>query len=335
MRMRAFYAKKREELYLRYTRFRYPLLYHRIVLILRKSSLSFFYFYLTLFFANQIAQSAAKGSGALYFLAYFVLLLGFLLSLYSALTASMFQALIAKSLLPLRAPYLISKMQKYFLYLIPPLLIFHLKVCFIEKLQVEGSSMRPTLAHEQNIWIEKFTTGIALPPLDFPFAWQLPAKIFPQGLRAFKRGDIVVFVYPGLDSMDSTPSNADLKKKNVGIFVKRVIALANEEYRFYKGRIYINGILLEESYLPAGLKTPLHPEIDPLRGRFVPEKLRELGLFFSYAAQYGLVAAGRVPEGSLLVLGDERNISGDSRTFGFVPISYIIGKSILISKKTK
>ena len=332
MGIRAIYSQKKAELRLKYLRFRFSLLYMRIRVGTKKIFLFSIFFYLTLFFANQIEERASEGRGALYFLAYSILFFGFLLSCYLALPSRILQRLPYKSLLPIKVISLVSKTQYLFLHLIPFMLIFHLKVCFIERLQVQGDSMKPTLVKGQKIWIEKFTTGITLPSLDFPFAWQLPAKLFPQGLMAFQRGDIVVFVYPDLDSGNNTANTLDNKagseKHSPKIFIKRVIALPKEEYKFYNGKIYIEGQALEESYLPLGLKTPLRPEIDSLRSRLIPEKLTRLGLFFSYAAQYGLPPTGQVPEGNLLVLGDERSISQDSRTFGFVPISYVIGKVI-------
>ena len=318
MGIRAVYLKKKEELALRYSRLRYSLLYHRILTAIYKSFIFSFLFYLTLFFTNQIANSAGKGSGALYFLAYLVLFFGSVLTLYHALPSRIIVWILESPICPQKTPYIMTKIKDFIFFLLPLILVFHLKVCFVEKLQIQGDSMKPAFVKGQKIWIEKLSSGIALPPLNFPFTWQLPAKVFPQGLRPLKRGDIVAFVYPNLET----------KKEPDAVFIKRVVALAKEKYRFHKGQIYINNTLLKEPYLPLGLKTPLRPAVDPLRTHPVSEKLERLGLFFSYAAQYGLPAAGQVPEGSLLVLGDERNISGDSRTFGFVPISYIIGKVI-------
>lgn len=64
-------------------------------------------------------------------------------------------------------------------------------------------------------------------------------------------------------------------------------------------RLYINGELVPENYLPKGL-------------RF---------------ADFGPV---EVPEGHYLMLGDNRNNSDDSRVWGFLPEDLIIGKAVVI-----
>ena len=193
--------------------------------------------------------------------------------------------------------------------------------------------MSPTLLEGQKIWVEKFRTGIEIPPLDFPFSLKLAPKLFPQGLLPLKRGDIVVFSYPELREGTVDEEGPSIKPSlRREIFVKRVIALPHEEYSFHGGKIHINNIPLDEAYLTPSQKRPMYPEVDPLKSIAVPKELDRLGLLFSYAAQYGLPARAKVPGGSLLVLGDKRDTSGDSRTFGFLPVSYVIGKVVFLDK---
>ena len=281
------------------------------------------------------------GSPILSFFAWLVLILAFLVTLYFLLPSRWLQRLIGRASLPFK---LLRKAKTFFLYSIPFLLAFHVKLCFIERLEIQGDSMMPSLAEGEKIWIEKFTTGIGIPPLAFPFSFALPPKLFSEGLLPFKRGDIVVFFYPGLEDQSLADSHSreelledegELPSSPLSerkIFVKRVIALANEEYSFHNGKVYINHKPLKEPYLAPGLETPPYPEIDPLARNLIPEELNRLGLLFSYAAQYGLPPKGKVPKGSLLVLGDKRESSGDSRTFGFLPVSYVIGKVIFLTQ---
>jgi signal peptidase I len=110
-------------------------------------------------------------------------------------------------------------------------------------------------------------------------------------------GDIVVFSHPRLDHCPG-PAGSDL--------VKRVIALPGQSIYSSGNSIYINGRLLTEPYLP---------HHDPL-GPPIPHASRQ----HPY----------RVPPGEFYVLGDNRAISCDSRYWGPVKGSSIIGKVVLV-----
>jgi signal peptidase I len=110
-----------------------------------------------------------------------------------------------------------------------------------------------------------------------------------------REGNIVVFSHPPLDQCGGGPA-ADL--------VKRVIALPGQTIYSAGNSIYINGHLLAEPYLPA--YDPLGP---PIASRQHPY---------------------RVPPGEFYVLGDNRSDSCDSRYWGPIQGSSIIGKAILV-----
>lgn len=105
------------------------------------------------------------------------------------------------------------------------------------------------------------------------------------------RGDVVVFRYP-----------ADPKE----YFIKRVIGLPGETVQIKNGLIYIfneeqpKGFQLEEKYLPEGLNT--------------------------YAYAEDKVTLG---ENDYYVLGDNRLASKDSRSFGAVNKSFLVGRVFL------
>ena len=112
-----------------------------------------------------------------------------------------------------------------------------------------------------------------------------------------REGDIVVFSHPPLDHCPG-PANGDL--------VKRVIALPGQTIYSTGGNIYVNGRLLAEPYLP-------HP--DPL-GPPIPHA----------SPQHPY----RVPPAEFYVLGDNRAISCDSRYWGPVKGSSIVGQVVLV-----
>lgn len=85
-------------------------------------------------------------------------------------------------------------------------------------------------------------------------------------------------------------------------YVKRVIAVGGETIDLRDGKVYVNSKLIEYSETRGQLTTPQAATI-----------------------KYPFT----VPVGAVFVLGDNRQSSSDSRTFGSVPVGNIIGKVIL------
>ncbi len=80
-------------------------------------------------------------------------------------------------------------------------------------------------------------------------------------------------------------------------YIKRVIGLPGDHVHIADGQVYINGQLLIEPYLTVRTN----------RG-----------------------GDWTVPANSLFVMGDNRNNSSDSRSWGFVPLQNVIGKAELV-----
>lgn len=117
-------------------------------------------------------------------------------------------------------------------------------------------------------------------------------------LHAIQRGDIVVFARPPREP--ATPGVKDL--------VKRVIGLPGETISFSGGQVYIDGKLLGEPWLPKGtVTTPLLPT--------VPGCMT-------------VAASCKIPANEYFVMGDNRGDSQDSRFFGPIPRSLIVGKVV-------
>jgi len=125
------------------------------------------------------------------------------------------------------------------------------------------------------------------------------ANRFIYRFRDPKRGEIVVFHAP----------EAARKACMGGIFVKRIIGLPGDVWAERKGVTYIDGKPLAEPYIHAGRRdseTKSLLDIPP-RGKLT-----------------------RIPPGMYLMEGDNRAHSCDSRVWGLVPRSNIIGKAFLI-----
>jgi signal peptidase I len=101
-------------------------------------------------------------------------------------------------------------------------------------------------------------------------------------LHGPRRGDVVVFSVP---------------QQSEELLIKRVIGLPGEVVEICDGKVYINGIPLDEPYLN-----------QDTRGRLAPIVVPPLHVF---------------------VLGDNRSFSNDSRAFDAVPIKDILGRAWL------
>lgn len=114
---------------------------------------------------------------------------------------------------------------------------------------------------------------------------------FGYYLSSIERGDIVVFWYP------EDPSQS---------FIKRVIGLPGERVDMDSiGRITINGKPIEEPYL-----APERNQAARARWSQVPEQFKLIKPHYYF------------------VMGDNRDVSNDSRSWGLVPEKYIYGKAI-------
>jgi len=78
-------------------------------------------------------------------------------------------------------------------------------------------------------------------------------------------------------------------------FVKRIIGLPGETIKVQSGWVYVDNTLLAEPYLPGSIAT-------------IPDSERKL------------------ESGEYFAFGDNRSVSSDSRAWGPVPKSFIIGK---------
>jgi signal peptidase I len=116
-------------------------------------------------------------------------------------------------------------------------------------------------------------------------------------LHGVDRGNIVVF---------TTPPTEDCAGPPVADLVKRVIGLPGEIISLQDGSVSINGRLLPEPFLPPDVRTDTYPG---------PSK-----------NGYALHHAYRIPAGDVFVMGDNRPESCDSRYWGPIRESTIVGK---------
>ena len=202
----------------------------------------------------------------------------------------------------------------------------------VQAVKVPTASMENTITVGDHLLVNKFIFG---PGPQFP--------LLPQ--RDIRRGDIIVFKYPG------NPNNRERDQQEDNIpykvnYVKRVIGLPGELVEVRGLHVYINGQQLPEHLIEVADdtndKAPLEIKEDTPRQGNEPydvyytartviaaregQDLRA-GPDFHYAVN-GKPA--RVPDNSYFVMGDDRDNSLDSRAWGFVPRDLIIGRAMFV-----
>ena len=161
-------------------------------------------------------------------------------------------------------------------------LALFLRTWVVQAFKIPTGSMEENLLIGDHLLVNKFVYG--------PTSTAFERSLLPVGEVA--RGDVLVFKYPEEPERD---------------FIKRVIGLPGETIEAKQGRVFIDGVAIDEPYLdlmrPGGRLPP------DLRGTFGP-----------------LV----VPAGNYFMMGDNRGDSQDSRYWGALPASYIKGRAFVL-----
>lgn len=182
-----------------------------------------------------------------------------------------------------------------------------------EPFRIPSESMVPTLQNGDFVVVSKFAYGVRLPITN--------KKVFEVGQP--ERGDVVVFRYPPQPEID---------------YIKRIVGLPGDTISMRNNRLTINGKVVDyvteaefsayavdscgtlfNEILPTQTGTMQHGMLDDQR---------------NCSASGGLARAAfrpmTVPEGQYWVMGDNRQHSADSRSWGFVPEDNLAGKATYI-----
>lgn len=189
--------------------------------------------------------------------------------------------------------------------LFPVLLIVLLFRSFLfEPFKIPSGSMIPTLLIGDFIVVNKFSYGLRLPVLNTRFV----------EFGDPRRGDVVVFRYPVDESVN---------------FIKRVIGLPGDSVTYRNKQFFINGEAIEQISSAPLLSSEVKcstPRSDALRVREDLGRMRhDILLHESIPGRDGQWV---VPEGSYFMVGDNRDRSNDSRSWGFVPEENLVGKAV-------
>ena len=252
-----------------------------------------------------------------------------------------------------------SKSKEYFNAIGFALLIaIVLKFFFVEAYRIPTGSMENTLIVGDFLLVNKFIYGVST-PRNIPFTdTRLPFLRLP-GFRNPHRGDVVVFDYPG--------NRDDLISKDIVNFVKRLIGEPGDTVQIINKVVMVNNKIFENPPDAIFSSTTMEPSVSeahlfpkgcgwnedyygplyvPKKGDTIHLTTQNLESWKTFIMREGhipgvtsdsKITIDNVPMKDYIVerdyyfmMGDNRNNSADSRTWGFVPRENIIGEPMLI-----
>lgn len=173
----------------------------------------------------------------------------------------------------------------------------------VQAFEIPSGSMENTLLVGDHVFVDRFSP---LPQRG------LLGAVMPY--REIKRGDIIVFLHPREHGM---------------YVVKRVIGIPGDRIHLRNGVVYRNGQPLTEPYLHAHeLRTSAYREEFPaVSSETESDVASEWPIEMSAHVKNGELV---VPPDSYFGMGDHRDVSLDSRYWGFIPRDHVVGRPLFI-----
>lgn len=184
------------------------------------------------------------------------------------------------------------------------LAVFLIRSFVVEPFKIPSGSMMPTLLAGDFILVNKFTYGLRVPILNHTFV----------DVSKPERGDVVVFHYPPNPSID---------------YIKRVVGLPGDKIAYRNKQLFINGepvalsLVGDYQYVGSGLNMVIARHYQEKLGAVNHDVLIEDN-------SPSIDGETEVPAGHYFAMGDNRDNSKDSRSWGFVPDENLVGKAFLI-----
>ena len=176
------------------------------------------------------------------------------------------------------------------LVLMAILIAFGVKTFVAQAFYIPSASMVPQLEVGDRVVVSKLAYDLHDPRRGDVIVFDAPPRA-PGVQQASKRTGVGRIVRDIFESIGVLqPSTEE--------YIKRVIALPGETVEGRNGHVFVNGRQVVEPYLPAGTTTTDFPAL-------------------------------KVPSGALWVMGDNRTNSSDSRVFGPIRRSSVVGRAIL------
>lgn len=171
---------------------------------------------------------------------------------------------------------------------------------------VPTGSMQPTIMQGDRIFVNKLAYGLRVPFTD----WRVMEWSGPR------RGDVVVFFSPADDVR----------------MVKRVVGLPGDRIELRRNRLLVNGEPAEYGPVDPAIIDQIDTDEQPRHrvfGERIDGQAHPIMITPSRRAR-GSFSAVTVPEGHYFVMGDNRDNSRDSRSYGTVERVRIVGRATAV-----
>ena len=196
---------------------------------------------------------------------------------------------------------------------------------FIEPYRIPTGSMMPTLISGDFILVNKFAYGLKIPFSDLVFKLPFTQKqinldpIYLYRSSSPKRGEVVVFKYPVDPEVN---------------YIKRIIAIPGDQLEIRQKKIYLNGKMIDVKAIDdLEMRKNFEKVFKDYNYDLYQSKIAEHSFKYQlnrgnfYNINYKKIV---IPPNKYFVMGDNRDFSYDSRSWGFVDENQIKGRAILI-----
>lgn len=177
--------------------------------------------------------------------------------------------------------------------LIPCVISFTITRLIFSFVTISGESMAPSLKNKERVVISRVD-------------------------KSYDRGEIVVF-----QSKENDPAY----QPGQDFYVKRVIGVEGDTVEYKDGHLYVNKKEVDQSFIKSSDENLIRSDYERSTGTSIPYNNNWTLKQLSQSAGWNSFSQNRtkVPAGCVFVMGDHRSHSQDSRYFGFVKTSSIVG----------
>jgi signal peptidase I len=183
---------------------------------------------------------------------------------------------------------------------------------------IPSGSMIPTLLIGDYLFVSKFSYGYSRYSMPFGLGF-FSGRIFGS---TPERGDVAVFRHPPANRED---------------FIKRLVGLPGDRIQMVNGQLVLNGTPVPRRRIEDHVSRDFRGSV-----RRVPQYVETLPGGRTYVVRESDGDRGDndntpefvVPPGNFFALGDNRDGSNDSRSWGFVPAQNLIGRAEILFYST-